>query len=319
MNRFSDAVKTLLKDATLTTLVLLKIMIPVSIVVKLLAEFGFIEIIGTGLAPLMSLVGLPGSFGLVWATAMATNIYGGLIVFFSLSLTQTFTVSQVTVLGVLILLAHNLPIEARITQKGGIRLWYMLVLRVGGAFVLGWLLNLFFTTFNIYNTPSSLLWSSGFEDPSLLYWVIGECRNYFMIFLIILGLLTLMYILKKIGVIEKLNSLFEPGLNVLGMSKNVAPLAIIGMTLGLAYGGGLILRETKTGLLSKKDTFLSLSLLGLSHSLIEDTILLLTIGASLVGILLGRVLFTIVVLFIIIYCINYLSDYRFMKYFFKER
>jgi hypothetical protein len=319
MNKFIVAVNTIVRDASLTTFELLKIMIPVSIIVKIFAEFGFIEVIGNHLAPVMNVVGLPGSVGLVWATAMITNIYGGLVVFFSLSLTNSFTIAQVTVLGVMILLAHNLPIEARITQKAGVRLWYMIVLRVGSAFVLGWIIFVVFSRFNLFTSESSLLWEPGFTDPSLFYWIIGECRNYFMIFLIIFGLLSLMYVLKKIGLIDKLNSLLEPGLKVLGMSKYVAPLTIIGMTLGLAYGGGLILRETKANTLTNKDVFLSLSFMGLSHSLIEDTILLLTIGASLLGILLARVMFSLVVLFVLIYCVKHLSDAHFTKYFLKKR
>ena len=136
-----------------------------------------------------------------------------------------------------------------------------------------------------------------------------------MIFLVILGLLTLMHILKKSGAIDRLNILLEPLLKLLGMSKNAAPITIIGMTLGLAYGGGLIIREAKSKLLTKKDTFLSLSLMGLSHSLIEDTLLMVAIGASLVGILLGRLIFTIIVMFLLIKFINHLSKRIFIKYF----
>jgi spore maturation protein SpmB len=124
-----------------------------------------------------------------------------------------------------------------------------------------------------------------------------------------------MKILKKSGIIDRLNNLLEPALKVLGMSKNAAPITMIGMTLGLAYGGGLIIKEAKSGILSKKDAFLSLSLMGLSHSLIEDTLLLLAIGASLSGILLGRVVFSIVIMFILIKCINRLSKDTFHKFF----
>ena len=62
-----------------------------------------------------------------------------------------------------------------------------------------------------------------------------------------------MILLKKSGIIDRLNNLLEPALKVLGMSKNAAPITMIGMTLGLAYGGGLIIKEAKSGILSKKD------------------------------------------------------------------
>jgi len=89
MNKIYTEIKTVFKEACSTTFVLLKIMIPISIIVKILAEFGLIEIIGNSLAPVMNTIGLPGDFGLVWATAMLTNIYGGLVVFFNLSLVNT--------------------------------------------------------------------------------------------------------------------------------------------------------------------------------------------------------------------------------------
>ncbi|OPX22238.1 MAG: hypothetical protein B1H04_05335 [Planctomycetales bacterium 4484_123] len=90
----------------------------------------------------MALVGLPGEMGLVWATALATNIYGAMVVFAPVAPGLALTVGQVTVLGTMILVAHGLPVELRIAQKAGPRLPFMLLLRVGGALLLGWLLYL---------------------------------------------------------------------------------------------------------------------------------------------------------------------------------
>ena len=100
--------------------------------------------------------------------------------------------------------------------------------------------------------------------------------------------------------------------------QETAAVKIIGLTLGLAYGGGLIVKEAKSKLISKKDVFLSLSFMGLSHSLIEDTLLTLAIGASIFGILLGRVLFTILVMIIIVTVLNQLSKKTFERYFMNK-
>jgi len=308
-------IKETLKDAGSTTLTLLKILIPVSIIVKILSEFGAIEIIGNYLSHAMGVVGLPGEFGLVWATAMLTNIYGAIVVLFTLSLQSTYTVAQVTVLGGMLLFAHALPIEARIAQKAGVKLWFTLSLRILGAVAFGFVLNIIFTSFNLFQDRSYMIWQPDIADPTIFQWILDQIKYYLIIFLIILGLVTLMKILQKTGVINRLNNLLKPGLEILGMSKNAAPITIIGMTLGLAYGGGLIIREVKSKALSKKDTFLSLSLMGLSHSLIEDTLLILSIGATLFGILLGRILFTILVIVILIRIINHLSKKTFEKYF----
>ncbi|MCK4347193.1 MAG: hypothetical protein KAW47_01110 [Thermoplasmatales archaeon] len=315
MRKIISEIKDTFKEASLTTFTLLKIMIPISIIVRLLKEFGMIEIVGDVLSPAMNIVGLPGELGIVWATAMITNIYGALIVFFSLAMQNSYTVAQVTVLSTMILVAHTLPIELRIAQRAGVRLWFMFSLRFLGAFALGWILYVIYTLFNAHQNLATILWNPGKTDSSLVYWIVGECKNYLMIFLIILGLLLLMKLLKKSGIMTRLNNLLEPALEFLGMSKEAAPITIIGTTLGLSYGGGLIINEAKSGLLSKKDSLLSLSMMGLSHSLIEDTLLMVAMGAALSGILFGRFAFTIAVMFVLIKCINHLSKRVFNKYF----
>ena len=307
--------KAILKDTGSTYFFLLKIMIPVVIIVKILEEYGAIEIIGQSLNPAMEVVGLPGEFGLVIATAMLVNIYGAIIVFFSLSLTHIYTDAQVTVLACMMLIAHTLPIEARIAQKAGVRLWFTLFLRISGAFLFGFILNLIFTNFGLFQNNNVLIWKPDYTDPTLTQWAMGQAGYFLMIFVIILSLMTFMRILKNTGALEKINSFFKPAVEFLGMSKNAAILPLIGMTLGLAYGGGLIVKEAKSKLISKKDVFLSLSFMGLSHSLIEDTILTFSIGASIFGILFGRVFFTIIVMIILVRVINRISKKKFEKYF----
>ncbi len=226
-----------IREALLTTFTLLKIMVPISIMVKLLKELGMVEVVGGFLSPLMTMVGLPGEAGLVWAAAMITNIYGGLVVFFSLSADHTFTVAQVTVLAVMILVAHTLPIEIRIAHKAGVRAWFMVALRIGSAVMLGYVLHLIFDMLRVYRSTAVMLWKPGAVDDSLIQWVAGECKNYAMIFVVILALVSIMHLLSRMGIIDWLNNRLEPLLEFLGMGKNAAPLTIIGVTLGLAYGG----------------------------------------------------------------------------------
>lgn len=310
-------IKEVLKDTGSTYFFLIKIMIPISIIVKILEEYGAIDVIGENLAPAMGVVGIPGEFGLVLATAMIVNLYGGIIVFFTLSLQHTYSVAQVTILACIMLVAHTLPIETRIAQKAGVRLWFTLLLRLGGAFVFATILNLIFTNFNLLQNENVLLWKPG-SDPTLSQWAIGQVGYYLMIFLIILGMMALMKALKITGVIDKLNNFLKPGLRFLGMSKDAAILPIIGLTLGISYGGGLIVKEAKSKLISKKDKFLSLSFMGLSHSLIEDTLITLAIGASIFGILIGRVIFTLIAMIILLKVINMFPKKTFEKYFINK-
>ena len=315
---FASETKEVFKDACKTSLTLFKILIPVSIIIKILSIYGIVEILAGYLSPVMNVVGLPGDFGLVWGTAMLTNIYGGMIVFFNLSLVNSYSVAQVTILATMMLIAHTFPVEIRIAQKAGVRARFSILFRFINAIILGGILSFIFSYFNIFQQESKVVWQPSVTNPTLTQWALGELRTYAMIFLIILSLIILMRILKNIGLIEKLNNVLEPGLKFLGMSKNAAPLAIIGLTLGISYGGGLIIKEVKEKAISKKDAFLSISMMGLTHSLIEDTLLMIAIGASLAGILFARIVFMIVVMIILIRVINKISTKTFNRFFIKN-
>ena len=217
--KIATEMKETFKEAGSTTLILFKILIPVSIIVKILAELGAIEVIGKALTPAMGVVGLPGEFGLVWATAMLTNIYGSFVVLFTLSTQNTYSVAQVTILGAMILLAHALPIEARIAQKAGVRLWFALSLRILGAIALGFILSFVFKTFNLFQTESTMIWRPGVVDPTILQWILDQLKYYLIIFLIILGLVALMRTLKKSGLIKTLNNLQGPTLKMFGINS----------------------------------------------------------------------------------------------------
>jgi hypothetical protein len=95
------------REALKTSYDLFKIIIPISILTKLLTDAGVTHYLGLALSPVMEVVGLPGSMGLVWATTLVTNIYGGIVVFASLAPEANLTIAQVTVLTTMMLIAHG--------------------------------------------------------------------------------------------------------------------------------------------------------------------------------------------------------------------
>lgn len=279
-------------QAVTTSCTLFKITIPISLLTKVLTLWGVTAWVGELLAPVMGVVGLPGEMGLVWASAMMTNLYGGLVVFASLGAVP-LTVAQVTVLASMMLIAHGLPVELRIAQKAGPRLRAMLFLRVGCALLFGYLINHAYRAGQLLQQPNRALWDPPAIDPSWQGWLSGELNNMASIFTIIFVLLLVMRLLEFIGLMALLTRLLEPGLALVGMSRLAAPVTLIGMTLGLSYGGSLIIQEARSGQLPENEVFYSLALMGLCHSLIEDTLLMMVIGAHLSGILWGRIVFAL--------------------------
>jgi hypothetical protein len=274
-------------------LTLLKIMVPALLVVKGLELMGAIELISMLLSPVMTAVGLPSTMGIVWATTMLTNIYGGMIVFFELSANESLSVAQVTVLGCMMLIAHGLPVEGAIAKKAGVTWRATLSIRIFGALIFGVLLNIIYQYFDYLQETNILLWQPELVKPTLLEWCVEQIKTLALIFLIIIALITLLRVLKWLHIETLMHWLLSPLLKLLGLSKEASNITIIGITLGLSFGGGLLIKEAESGALTSKDIFIAMSLLALCHSLIEDTLLIMLLGAHISGIFWGRLAFSI--------------------------
>jgi hypothetical protein len=132
-------------------------------------------------------------------------------------------------------------------------------------------------------------------------WAIGEVKKYVSIALIVLSLVVLLELLERIGFLRLLEKVLSPVVGFIGISPKVIPITIIGMTLGLAYGGGLIVAESKEKPIEKRDIFLSLAFLSLFHSIIEDHLLMIGIGANAFFVFVLRFVFSVVAMLLIKY------------------
>jgi hypothetical protein len=289
-------ITSLVKETTRVYVTLLKVMVPTIIAVKILDSLGGVELLAWLLSPFMTLVGLPDILVIVWATAMVSNLYAAMTVFYELSSTHVFTVAEVSVLSVMLLLSHGLPVEGGIAKAVGVRWSITLPLRIGGALLLGALVMFVYQSWDIHQQPVSLLWQPELKSPSLSEWVLAQLKMLASIFFIILALIALLKLLRYWGIERFMHWFLTPFLKALTMSRNACNVTVIGITLGLSFGGGLLIHEVQQGGIDKRDTLLSICFLGLCHSLIEDTLLMLLLGADIHAILWGRLAFAIVII-----------------------
>ena len=117
------------------------------------------------------------------------------------------------------------------------------------------------------------------------------------------------------GLMQLLKKGLKPLLASLGISESVIPITLIGITSGILYGGGLMIEEAKKHQLSGKEVFFALSLMGLCHSLIEDSILMMLMGAHWTGVFVFRILFALIITKLIVILSEKLSDTQFQKLF----
>jgi hypothetical protein len=296
---FLNQVKDLFSETFSTAIALLQVTIPAIIITKILEELGLVIYISRGLEPIMGLMGLPGSLGLVWATGIFTTPLSAMAVFAALAPGLDLSAAQVTVVCSILLIAHSLPIEMSISKRAGAGLLPIGALRLFGALAYGMILHWICSSTGLWQEPAQLLFSVEPGDKTLAQWSLTQLHNLGLIIVIIFCIMSIMRLLKGIGFLSLLERGLKPVLPFFGMTHRAAPVTVVGMILGIAYGGALIIKETTTGAMNRRDIFSSLALMSLSHGLIEDTLLMMAIGGKLGGILWGRLIFSLAVLYVL--------------------
>jgi len=295
MNKIKELSKTIYE----ITYELFKIMIPTLIIVKILEVYGFVEILNKVFAPLMLLLGLPEAISLVFTTTMLTSPYAGLIVFSGLPADMTFTAAQASILGLLMLFTHSLPIEVIICRKAGVRARAMIFIRLGLGIFSCYLLNLFFQITGYMNYPATILLPSLESAPNIMSWGFSQLKGLVMILVIIIALVIILDFLKYIGVEKLVEKALKPFLNFLGVGEKASTIAVVGVTLGIGFGGGLLIKEVKSGKLHYKDVFGVMILVGMLHSIIEDTAVISLIGSNIIITLILRTILTLFIVYIL--------------------
>lgn len=290
-----------------------KIMVPVSVIIKILQELDLIRYIGEALSFLMYPLNLPGEMGLVWASAMLSNIYGGVLTFVSLPLDPPLNVAQMTTLASLVLFAHTFLIEIPICVKAGCRFLPIFLIRFAGAYIFAFIVAQLCLAGSWCQTPTDAFTLPVAPNEGLWTWIAGELKKYAVISLVVLALVVLLEIMDRLGITRMLEGIMSPLVKLIGISPKVMPITLIGMTLGLAYGGGLIVAQSKEKPLESRDIFLSLAFLSLFHSIIEDHLLMIALGAHWFWIFILRLVFTLGLMMLI----KHLSNKIPSKYLFK--
>lgn len=297
---------------------LARIIIPVTIATEILSRLGLIEAMAPALAPLMALFGLPPELGLAWLTGMLVGIWAAVPMVFVLLPLGALSTADITVFSALLLFAHALPIEQKIIQRAGPGFAITTLLRVGGGI---------FYAFLLHQLLSATGWLAGSMDPAWIPmaadagWTgffVGLGKAMAMMLAILLALSFAMEILRVTGVMAGLMRLLAPVLRLAGIRGEAAELTSVGLFLGISYGGGLLIREARSGAISPRQVFISCVFMGFAHSVIEDTAIVMSVGANIWGVLAGRVVFAILATALIAAILRSVPEDRFLRWGFRQ-
>lgn len=292
---------TIRQRSTRMFLTVTRIMLPVMVIVYVADRLGLVRVAGELLAPAMALLGLPPEAGIIWATTILTNIYGGMASMAALSDNLQMNIAQVSALGAMMLFAHNLPTEQSIVRRAGASALVTGALRLLAGLVYGtatvWICSLM----GWLQDPVSFAWMHQDAQltqgpPDVLTWMLSTAKSLVLVLFVIIGLVILLDVLERLGITRLVTRMLTPVLRLSGLEDRAAPLTTVGVLLGLAYGGALIIEAAEREDYSPRTRLLALSWLSLCHALIEDTLLIMALGANVWVILVIRGVFTLGIL-----------------------
>jgi hypothetical protein len=113
------------------------------------------------------------------------------------------------------------------------------------------------------------------------------------IVIIVLPLMIFIEAAKDSGVMERITARFHGVAGFLQISKEAVLPLVVGLGIGFSYGSGVIISAAKDGDLSLKDRYAIAIFLSICHSVFEDTLIFVAIGASVSWLMGSRLILAI--------------------------
>ena len=130
--------------------------------------------------------------------------------------------------------------------------------------------------------------------PALQEWSKAISITTLKIVVLVNLLLILQKILNEFDLIKWILMPFSPMLRIMGLPANTGFLWMVAYTLGLSYGGAIMINQSEEGRLAKEDADLLNTHIAVSHSLLEDTLLFASMGYNLWILIFPRMLLSVV-------------------------
>jgi len=282
-----------LKEGLFLAWTLGKIIFPITIAVTILQHTPLLPWFIDLVAPLMKLLGLPGEAAMPLVLGNALNLYAGIGAIVSFE----FTVKEVFIMAMMLSFSHNLFIESALASRVGVSWWLISSIRIALAIISAVVIN--------------LLWSGGSELAQ--YGLISAPQEQFntwfaiglhglktatiaviQLSLVILPLMIVMQFLRELGWLTRLSNRFAPFTRFLGMKENTSFTLVTGLTIGLAFGAGVMIQAVEEDGVSRKDMMLALIFLVTCHAVVEDTVVFIPLGIPVWPLLVTRLTLAIV-------------------------
>lgn len=281
--RIAKCVKEVLPSATKTCIWIVKITVAVSFGILFLKYFNLLPVFSRFISPVFNYVGLPGEAALAYVSGYFVNVYAAI----SAAVAVDLDVRATTILSVMVLCSHNMITETAVQKKTGSPAVRLVILRTLSAFVIAFVLNKIMpggvTSFKEAASVQNVPFITMFVE-----WLKSTLRLVAKMTFLIYSLSIMQKLLAEYGVIRVVAKSLKPILAFFGLPAKTAFLWIVANILGLAYGAAVMIDESRSGKISRRDIDLLNTHISISHSNFEDLLLVCSIGAVWYILLISR-------------------------------
>lgn len=263
-----------------TTWTLSKVIFPITLFITILGYTPVLHWIASLISPLMGLIGLTGEAAIPLVIGNALNLYAGIGAILSLDL----TVKEVFILAIMLSFSHNLFVESAVAAKVGLRIPIIIAVRVGLALLSAFVINLVWqgggeqAVYGFGSTAASVA-----VEPSGWLAILGEgvlagVTGIAQLALIVIPLMLVVQIMREKNWLKLIANGLAPLTKLIGVDKNTSVTLASGLSIGLAYGAGVMIDAVKEDKVKKKDLYIVFIFLVACHAVVEDTLVFLILG-----------------------------------------
>lgn len=283
-----------------TTWTLSKVIFPITLIVVILQYTPVLPWIIDLISPFMGLLGLRGEAAIPLVLGNALNLYAGIAGILSLDL----TVKEVFILATMLSFSHNIFIETGVALRVGVKLWVVLVVRFGLAILSAVIINLVWSGGGEIAKYGAITATEKIPDgwgEIVLLALQKATFGVLQLALIVIPLMIIIQVLKDRNYLQKFSEKIAPFTKVIGVQPNASLTLVAGLTIGLAYGAGVMIQAVQEDGVSKKDATLAFIFLVACHAVVEDTLIFIPLGIPILPLFLIRLATAFVLTIIVAY------------------
>jgi hypothetical protein len=117
----------------------------------------------------------------------------------------------------------------------------------------------------------------------------GSLDLLFRVFLIVVPIMVVLELFEGTRAFGAVVRAWARVVRHVGLDERSAAPTLIGFLFGIAYGGGVIVREVRRHDLGRRQVFIMSVFLSMVHAIVEDSLIFIALGASIFWVVVYRI------------------------------